>query len=333
MEHLLAPQDAKPIDIPYVGVEEYEVLYHDNSLQDFKSYFERKNWQRNSVGDLVVGGRSPTEVLAFFQTWLYFGCLISVFRQIGMTVQTIDFLRISQNGEKLVCTQNLPHLIEEWTLHESVQSPGVTVEAQSYFNPRAMRFMAISEILHFTSHHLEMMNRYLEPRRSLLDTIADPFSRVQMSIMAMGESLSSALSTIYAYARQGLPTWGPSAFLTERLRISGWCPSDSPFFDESSTRSRISVDYYFGGYRNPRERGPHGKCSEFICNAYKTAIDPQTYQQKHTSGCDGCIFVPAPTQTIEIVKKGGVPVITWHGETIRVAPSGPTTKYVALSHV
>src|SRR5687767_8580629 len=118
MEHLLAPEGAKPINVPYVSTEEYEEYagYDVDSAQAlvaYKSYFDRKGWKRDETGDLIFGDRTPYEIVAFLQTWLYFGCLISVFRRVGIVVRTSDFIRLSQRGERFVCTRRLPGFIAE----------------------------------------------------------------------------------------------------------------------------------------------------------------------------------------------------------------------------
>jgi hypothetical protein len=72
MDHLLSSSGGEHILVPYVGVEEYDG-------GDFKAYWQRKGWRRTERGDLIFEDRTPHEKAAFFQTWLYFGCLISVF--------------------------------------------------------------------------------------------------------------------------------------------------------------------------------------------------------------------------------------------------------------
>jgi hypothetical protein len=108
MEHLRTPEGAEPIDVPYVGTEEYDG-------REFMSYPKRLKWtDYQLVGGENFGNRSPDKIEAFFQTWLYFGCLISVFADVGLKVTTKDFIRETSTGEKYVTTGALPKLIEEW---------------------------------------------------------------------------------------------------------------------------------------------------------------------------------------------------------------------------
>ncbi|KAI9762714.1 MAG: hypothetical protein M1840_001181 [Geoglossum simile] len=325
MEHLLAPEGAKAINIPYVGVEEYRA-YSDDSLIDFKSYFERKAWKRDSAGDLIFGDRTPREIVAFLQTWLYFGCLISVFRRVEIDVQTCDFLRVSERGEVLVCTKRLPEFIAEWVRRESFRD-----ESDEPFSPKRMRGENIKEALHWTFWYSGMFDREAKEDPKIPN---DPLPLVRLSIMAMGESLCSALVAIYGYEASAVPIWGPSPILRDRLRDSGWCTSDSPFFPASLPKTTISADYYFGGCACPRPRGHHRDCSEAICHAYQKVIDTKTYTPKHASTCDGgCGHVLAPDEIVDIVRKGGIPMISWRGETMSVSTFTSPTKYVAISHV
>jgi hypothetical protein len=321
MEHLLAPKGAVPIDVPYVGNEEYD-------SGPFKAYFERRGWERDETGALIFGGRTPDEVVAFLQTWLYFGCLISVFGRVGIAVRTSDFIRESENGDKLVCTWRLPGFIGEWAQREGM-SDGPVVP--NFHNPKYIRGENIKEYLNWTFWYLGTFGQEAKGKSEIPN---DPLSVVKMSIMAMGESLCSALVAIYGYKTREMPTWGPSSILEARLRDSGWCISDSPFFPESLAGATISADYYFGGYTCPRQRGAHNECSKVICHSYQQIVDTKTYTTKHASTCyNGCDHVLGPEKTVEIVGKGGIPVISWRGGTINVSAYAPPTKYVAVSHV
>jgi hypothetical protein len=81
----------------------------------------------------------------------------------------------------------------------------------------------------------------------------------------------------------------------------------------------------------PRE---HDKCSELVCSASQTKVDTKNYQAVHvTANCRDCEFAKAPSDTVGIVGSNGVPIVRWHGGSLTVPARGPSTRYVAVSHV
>ncbi|KAJ7196906.1 hypothetical protein B0H12DRAFT_1245183 [Mycena haematopus] len=66
---------------------------------------------RNGFGD-----RTAAEVEAFFQTWLYFGTLISVFELNGINVDPAEFTS-RQSGQVVVTTaEALPRRLRDWRM-------------------------------------------------------------------------------------------------------------------------------------------------------------------------------------------------------------------------
>jgi hypothetical protein len=116
MEHFASPEGTEPIDVPHVGTEDY-----DGS--DFFGYPQRKGWSQNQLmGDQNFGNSSSKEVEAFFQTWLYFGCSISVFGLVGIEVKTCDFVQETEKGEKIITTKLLSGFIQDWMNREGMHN-------------------------------------------------------------------------------------------------------------------------------------------------------------------------------------------------------------------
>src|SRR5436189_42765 len=157
MEHLLASPSSPLIKIPYVGSQEFEadISTPDNVLFTFKSHLERNGWMRHQVtGDVIFENRSPEQIADCLQTWLYFGCLISVFRRASITVRTRDFINASYNrDERLVHTTRLRGYIAEWARREGFADGPVV---QNFANPKYLRGENMKEILNFTFHYLAM---------------------------------------------------------------------------------------------------------------------------------------------------------------------------------
>jgi len=328
MEHLLAPDSAKQINVPYVGTEEFEAgESYEDIVANFKSYLPRKGWYRYSTGDLMFENRTADEIVSSLQTWLYFGSLISVFRTVGIRVQTSDFVYGSESGGAFVRTTRLLGFIAKWTQREGLAEGPVV---QDFSNPKYMHGESIREILNWTFLHLRM---FCQKSLEVSEAHNGPIHLVELSVMAMAESLCSTLVAIYGYEARDMPIWGPSPVLKDRLQDSGWCVSDSPFFPESLTKASISVDYYFGGHACPRPREAHSGCTTAICKEYQKVVDTKTYSQKHVSPNCTCTPIRVPGKAVNVVANQGIPVIVWDGKTITVSENGPQTKYVALSHV
>ena len=331
MEHLLAPASSRPIKIPYVGSQKFEadISTPNNVLLTFKSYLEDNNWTREKAsGDLIFENRSDEDIACCLQTWLYFGCIISVFRMVGITIQTDHFVSASNNRDGiLVHTTRLGGYIAEWARREGFADGPVV---QNFADPKYMRGENIKEILNWTFWYLAM---YCKKSRSMSEPHKTRMRLIELSVMAMGETLCSALAAIYGYKPQEMPEWGPSPILEARLRENKWCVSDSPFFPESLQRSAISTAYYFGGCVCPRPRGDHSSCSTAICNEYLQVIDPNECKHKHITRSCSCARIEVPTAAIDIVEKSAIPVLCWDENTLSVSEAGPQAMYVAMSHV
>ncbi|KAH7303684.1 hypothetical protein B0I35DRAFT_517242 [Stachybotrys elegans] len=359
-------QGHSTINIPYVSTQEFEAgdLPGVPPLENFKGYALRTGWDVNAeTGDLNLDGRSFDELTSFLQTAFYFGCVITVFRLAGIPVRTADFLerrRLRQRDEIFVRTTILPRLISAWIKRETSTftnrmvppfppsrrqgfsaflrglggGSGATSDSNNVADPiteRMMRSSGICETLNFTFWYLQMFRRRSE-------TMTEPFKTkmnlIELSIMAMGESLCTAVTMIYGLNPRLMPTWGPSPILKERLRRGGWCPSDSPFFPEATVMSSISADYYFGSRPCPwRRRADHSDCSIAICNAHLSVVDTATYQQRHVSPTCRCTAVEVPAEASDLVSQNAVPVVRWDGTMLTVSRGSAQTPYIALSHV
>src|ERR1700761_4636332 len=113
MDHYLRPPNSPPIDVPYVCTEDYDG-------GDFFTYPQRKKWKFNwsesepepepEILKSMFENRPSAEVEDFCQTWLFFGCLIEIFKVVDIKVSTSDFLR----DGRYITTAKLPELLNEW---------------------------------------------------------------------------------------------------------------------------------------------------------------------------------------------------------------------------
>ncbi|KAK4442922.1 hypothetical protein QBC34DRAFT_479230 [Podospora aff. communis PSN243] len=338
MEHLQTPTHVvarKDINIPHVAGQDFEAadLPGIPPLENFKGYPLRRGWKVNAeTGDLSFDNRSPQEISSFLQAGFYFGCMITVFRIAGVPVRTADFLEKGRrSSEVTIRTDILPRLVGEWIQREATGRVGAATGPNDPGMEKFIRASGIRETLNFTFWYLQMFCQHSE-------TMAEPFKKrmklIELSIMAMGESLSNAASTIYGFDPKQMPTWGPSPILKERLLRRGWCPSDSPFFPEARPISSIGADYYFGSRQCPWPRETdHSTCSTAICNAYLSVVDPSRYKQRHVSPACQCEAISVPPEAAELVSQNAVPVVRWNGARLVVSRGSAQDIYIALSHV
>jgi hypothetical protein len=82
MDHIPLPDGATAPRVPFSG--------KDYDKGDFASYPARQGLSHD-LHKLDFSSRRPEEYQAFFQTWLYFGCLVEVFKIIDLDVDTKIF--------------------------------------------------------------------------------------------------------------------------------------------------------------------------------------------------------------------------------------------------
>ncbi|KAF3931220.1 hypothetical protein ABW19_dt0209232 [Dactylella cylindrospora] len=341
MEHLRAPPDTPEIVIPYLEGDLFENYSTDGAnssratnytaIFTFKTYFMSRGWNLDAVGKIQPTLLTAKELITRVQSSLYFGCLISVFRCIGIGVQTQYFLKDDGNGNKTVSTRNLLNLLAMWRMQEeSFVFDGAPFPDVN--NPKTQRCYNILEMLAWTH---SFSKELFEEARKKPDAPSCPLAAVELSLMALGESLSLAAHKIYGRIAERAFVWGPSCILAERLQRSGWCISDLPFFPEAESATSICADYYFGSHPCPRSRPNHASCTKVICAAYQEIVDPETYNPIHTATClrDNCRKITAPPEVVDVVNADGVPAISWDGRVIKASAYAPGVKYVAISHV
>ena len=127
-----------------------------------------------------------------------------------------------------------------------------------------------------------------------------------------------------------------SAKVLESLMMAkGWCPYQ--IHRVGSTCDYSMMHYLSNMDRRTSEKKIHESCSPNYCRAYNS--DPDSYLTSHTTtGCQ-CSFIAAPTEQLqEIIRSGGVPLVSLHEAphgklTIRVHTSKAKSRYTAISHV
>lgn len=330
MEHFPAPEGTKLIDVPYIGTEDYDA-YNGK----FKDYPQHKGWSDSQLkGDLNFGNRSHDKVEVFFQTWLYFGCLISVFKVVGIELQTKNFIYQAANGEKYITTKALLQTIQQW--RDMDEKDEEADDGESTEKGRVEHARSIKTIL---DEVLLWAKRYCGEKNVDPDVPPSPISPpIAMSIIALGSTLSNAATEIYVnlnpmvFRRYLTPHWPSSLLLKERLQRNGWCPRDISQFQDNGS---VDCDYYFGSIPSPRKDQNHSGCTEGRC--FGGNVNLNDYRTKHSDSYPlTCKDIEA-YGVVEIIKNGKIPLVCFnqHEASLSVVKYEPNSnmKYVAISHM
>jgi hypothetical protein len=328
MDHLTIPEGATHIRVPYKCTESYDG-------EDFFSYPERKGWTKEHLlGEDNFDGRSDTEVEDFFQTWLYFGTLICVFKLQEIEIDPSEFITTDeQTGEVFVTTAGvLTSKIREW--REEWKGDSAHCESTEAYTAKQI----IKEVSVHTDRFCGMEGREsaLAMRVPTATKFTWPVSgEISMSILALGHILGEALKEIHDDERPDL-SFGGNPFLKGMMLKNGWCPSDV-----RRLMSVVPIDghYYLALKKYPYEKDRHSGCHEFGCIV--SSIKEETYMTKHAEkGCK-CMGDMAMKDVVQIIQDGGVPVVSWKKTSGDDGGSGFSVEnatasnipYVAISHV
>jgi len=326
MDHLILPEGVEPyITVPYKCIVPYET-------GDFLSYPQRKGWtQKHLCGDEDFGGRSPAEVEAFFQTWLYFGMLLEVLKAAGVQATTEDF--IDRGAEVVVTTKKLPELLREWKKRWPKPEVSPDCMCEKYPNPaenfcdkepcwKNVVHLSDSEARHTTKAILDwvcwFVDRYCgtEGRENVVKQTATPLPapkawpvapEIAISISALGYTLRAAAHDIYDTPLE-LNRWGGALLLKDRLLKANWCPAHV-----AMTMTDLGIDGRYYVAANPQEeKEDHSACQETACAA--KGLNEKLYITKHVTEDCGCKHAePLEADLLGIIGRRATPILTWAG--------------------
>ncbi|KAG0560290.1 hypothetical protein KC19_10G169100 [Ceratodon purpureus] len=325
MEHWPTPLGLNfPVHVPYVCTEDY----------DGENFFEfplRKGWTKRRLHECLDPGKQPGGE-AFFQSWLFFGCLIEVFKVVGIRVRSLDF----RQGEYLT-TEMLPTFIQRWRDIEPNRRKVLELFKKGELDSRLgfrenylARRRRIKLILLrvqkyvrlYSSGKVLMIHQFRLPSCSVSH-------KVWLSIMALAHTLRQAARRIYG--PQDFPSnkGGYNHILCERILMRGWCKAECANFVRDMD---IDFLYYVGSVESPRRDENHGNCTERACVA--KGIDIRDYKTKHdVQDCSCCEMEVDVHRVVEIILQDGIPLVSWDGKKIRVIKYDGKSNYVAISHV
>ncbi|KAH8586339.1 hypothetical protein B0O99DRAFT_695592 [Bisporella sp. PMI_857] len=345
MDHLDIPHGAEPLLVPYLCTEDYDG-------GDFFGYPERQGWSEmdgviNFSDQHYLSGR----IQAFLQNWLYFGCVLSILKLVGIQASSSDFIRTTPEGKRVVSTRLLAGFLVEWKKKDNFGEQRKLYEAKhgslDYIWPgeqhrrlggRYERGKAIGAILNKVDEYAE---------RYCANVITDPdlYPQIPLS-METGLSIIVLLMKLRPITRELYPTERGdkqtsiksmrSRWVTERMTKAGWCPLE---LEALLSECDFDVQYYFAFLPSPRWGVDHSACDKNTCR--RKRIGNIAYSTKHRKGCDKCEMVTVSDEMSLIVSKDKTPLLSWRklegseDFKLEVVEYDPTSEenYVAISHV
>jgi hypothetical protein len=323
MEHWPTPLGFTfPVHVPYVCTEDYDG-------ENFFDFPQRKGWTKVRLHECLDPGKQQAGCEAFFQSWLFFGSVIEVFKVTGIRVKSLDFCQ----GEYLT-TKMLPTLIKQWREMEELSRKkllGSNLRFRFLFpsesRKRRRRIKAILRrvqryISLYCTEEVRLNYEFEFPSYSVSD-------KVWLSIMALAHTLRQAARQIYGPQYFPSHRGGYSHILRERILMRGWCKAECANFMRDMD---IDLLYYVGSVESPRRDENHDNCTERACVA--TGFDTRDYKTKHDAKDCNCPEVEVNIQrVIEIIQQDGIPLVSWDGKEIRVIQYDGKSNYLAISHV
>ena len=253
---------------------------------------------------------------AFCQTWLFFGLINEL---LGNICKSTDFVLTDKIGDdKIISTSQLPGLVEQWV--KSIEDSSST-----------MAYEHVAECLRLTFETLMAAGSEFD-------------LRIKFCIASVGELFAHAANKAFGVQDFVLKNKCPAAWLMlfdrtswiERLRRSGWCPSQIEFMMHAS-KSLQSL-HFFASMQESIPAGRHGLCDNQKCVAYQT--DLKDYTTQHVIKECRCKDLYVDMSSLDAgLTAGEFPLLrireaeTLDELTVEIVASQPDTCYLALSHV
>ena len=305
MDHLILPEGVKPwmktaYDAPepewYENIPDQGVSY----LEFYKrvdKWDKDDVWTKPKVVEDLLGGveegaeekeRKPWEIEKFFQTWLFFGLIIEVFKLRGIEVKTEDFLAPivkkavhKPQTARLITTAKLPELIKRWReKHQEKRDDTV-------FDKAMVLLDHVGQIVDYNCAGGKD-HRSIHQYDKVLWSVTD---QTTTAIIAVAYSLRQAAFAIYNKPpKEGRWPVTNSMLLYQRIQRK-WCKSDAAMIMEDFD---IDGQNYIAAAqgRSLEDLDAHYACTDHACEA---KIADGTYETQHDPEChDENDYEPEP---------------------------------------
>lgn len=307
MEHLSTPNNPcedSQIEVPYFCRHQYDL--HETLF----TYPATQGYDRdNFISNLELTPDTIRDFEAFLQEWLYFTFLHEIFRIVGVEINHRDFIRVKQNGRKVVTTANLLAYIEKWLAFSTAASPET--------NKNCLR--AVNECIQEVQVQCERLDR-----AGLSST------PIILGILILGETIGCARSSIYRHRAYDL--WPKCNIPSIYMIHHGWCPNKIAMLEKLYGNASL---YYLSLVAQTDGSGrSHHNCTNIVCKTHN--INRETYTSAHTTTDCVCEFIgPDERKIATCIDAGGFPVVVFRGDKLEVIQAGAenSPKYTAISHV
>lgn len=256
-----------------------------------------------------------------------------IFSVSRLTVTTSDFIRVTEQGRRVITTASIPQYLTRWKSIEHASLYDGT--GRSRVNAI---YVILQEVSMWINRFCDIDSKTVRGERGFKPDYWPLTPEVSLSIMSLGSALSWAVSEIWKSEMTdeiGEMGWGTSETLINRLLQDGWCP-----YDVTQIRLNEPLDrqYFFASIPPCRNKLFHSNCNESVCIFDK--IDKNKYETKHVQEFGGCHHAgPDLAEILAFLRNGGIPAVQWTrsrdypGFRLNVTEVQPQSRFVAISHV
>ncbi|KAL8949547.1 MAG: hypothetical protein Q9222_004356 [Ikaeria aurantiellina] len=331
MEHLHLPKHAAspgPEDVPYVCAEGYDNgPFLTFPSRQGKTYILEAPSESKYRATIAIS--TPlAELEAFIQTWLFFGLLNEILKDMCTASQFVTVVNPSPTSRRRIDTTSLVSIVQGWVNHVKV-SDDSDEERQAQYNH-------IAECLQLTMRVLIAIRPSSRP----------DFNRsVIVSIASVAELLTAATNSAYKIrdlnSQNKCPgTWAfrlhddPKS--AEMMKQHGYCPSE--IIRIKNTCITLSTIHFLTWMDKTDPAASHEHCNDSEClwRSNSLSSDKTKHRLDH---CDCSSLTVDVGKAIAILARGGLPILSLTSlpprDDIRleVLEAVPESRYVAISHI
>ena len=291
-----------------------------------------------------ANGRPNRSLTKFVQRWLWFEVLRGILGHLP-DFDLHDFVREDLDDIQLVTTTKLPGYLRRWREFEM---------QNSNWRRQLQALLILEQAQFYVSHFCAVSNDQKNPTWSIDQKVA-------LSIMVLGETLTTALIRIqqaikfkvrgwhnHNFSTQG---WGYSSAVLETLQHAKVCPNKIYMLKALFHNNTIGLLYALQLLPQPAPGELHDRCDAKHCEAVQCYLPRATGHQSntpllrrdpepiHCDDCDGsCKQVgPDPKELNRIIQQDKIPLLQYNensGTVNLIEMSQSIDKqYVVFSHV
>lgn len=258
----------------------------------------------------------PVKLAQVLQNWLFFGLLRAIIPR-EISIQTEDFIRIGEDGQRFISTARLPEYLAKW-----MKLKGSLSEEDKQLVDRRNRLI-LDE-----AQPLTYALSGLPSQDTLVFHLFLPVPlEIALSCALLGEAL--ALTNAALVDRNLGQIWSLGDTFCERLEIDGWCP-----FTISSMHqfSRLCTLHFCATLGGPKVKLSHRKCTDKLC-IHTLNITARHFLQ----GCVCSMLKPEIEEVVSVIRRNQTPTLRYRkgGDygALEIEAANNSTAYTAISHV